>query len=509
MYGLENKNQLYIDQMYVKRHLAAIEADQFNPAAFYNDFLPVMEDRERKYKQYTTKHNAIDDRKPPENSTIIKAFNQIHNSFYNLIVDQKAGYLFGNPITYTIEGDSADNDQAKDWLDDFLRSENMTIKNTITGTQQAACGTSFMLFDIESDGQETRPTLKVIDSWFGYVLDERKAAVYIEDDYVTNIGFMRYLHLITPEKITTYRSVMTGVNVKSDFNKFEEKANLLKVITLAEFKNNADCQSDFETVEDLIDSYDRTVSATQDEIEEFRWAYLLIFGTRIDEDEAKKILGGETGVLNIRDPAGSANFLTKDLPVEFINTYLKMITENIFKFSKSIDVNDPAFAGGSESGEARKWKLIALEFKANMAEVFYKAGLNNLFGAIAAYMNTHDSKDVDAHDIRATFTRTLPVDLSYLAGVISQLGDHLTEEKLLSMLPIVEDPEAEAEAKMEERQRKAKIQATMYEDPYTPDAGGDDDEPTVNNLLDKEKKAAPGPDDEKGKSNANSDKKAT
>ncbi|EDN9533426.1 phage portal protein [Listeria monocytogenes] len=510
-YGTYNTNPLKIDDIYIKKHLALIESGKFNAGAFFADFQPVMNERIRKYKQYTTEHNSIDDRpKPLDSSDMIKAFNKIHNSFYNLIVDQKVGYEFGNPIIYKISDNVSD--ASKEWLQDFLKDQDIFIKNTKNGTQQAATGTSYALLDIESDGKNTSPILRVIDSWNGYVLDEKKAAVYIEDSYTATMGFVKNLYLITPKKITKYQSSINGIYVKPDFQIAQdgEKDNLLEVITLAAFDNNDNMQSDFETVEDLIDSYDRVISSSMDEVEQFRWAYMIIFGTTLNEDEAKKIFKRQTGIINMRDPNGSANFLTKDMPTEFFDSFIKLLSDNIYKFSKTIDTNDPSFAGagGSESGEARKWKLIALEFKANTTEAYFKKGLKNLFAAITAYMNKKlQMDDIDKNDVTAQFTRTLPVDLGYLADVITKITSIVSDETALGMLSVIDDPEAEMEKRRKEQQEKAQISAGMF-DPYNSTFGKmkdgevDDDD---GDLLEEPEKAVVKRNDEKGKSKLEED----
>lgn len=507
-YNLQNTNPLKIDDIYIKKHLAMIANDDFDSSMFFLDFLPVHEERIRKYKQYTTQKNSIDDRQKPE-SQIVKAFNKIHNSYYNLIVDQKVGYTFGEPITYNVSDDAGEG--AREKIRGFLNKQDIFITNTINGTQQGACGVSYALLDIESDGEkETTPTIKVVDSWNGYVLDEKKAAVYLEDDYVINIGFVKRLHLITPEKIQTYRSVVSGLNIKPQFQLEREVGNLLGVITLAEFKNNNDMQADFETVEDLIDGYDRVVSSSQDEVEQFRWAYMFIFGSRLDQEEAEKLYQKQTGILNVKDAGGKAEFVTKDMPTDFFNSYLKLLSDNIYKFSKSIDVNDPAFAGGSESGEARKWKLIALEFKANTTEAFFKKGMNNLLLAIVAYFNIIGGCDkLERNHITMKFTRTLPVDLGYLAGVITQLREVMSDERVLSMLPDIDDPKEEIKKRLEEQKEKAKIQAEMFDSyddkPFNEGGEGHAD----GGILEDEEETTSSGDDEERKSDAEKDKKGS
>jgi len=88
-------------------------------------------------------------------------------------------------------------------------------------------------------------------------------------------------------------------------------------------------------VEALIDAYDKTVSDAQNEIEEFRLAYLLLTGAEIDEDTLIKARA--TGVIEL--PAeGDAKYLTKVLQTEFIENQKNTLERNIFRFLRIFSV---------------------------------------------------------------------------------------------------------------------------------------------------------------------------
>lgn len=447
----QHNNGIKLTTMQEKKHLFKIRNNNFDPNDFIKDFIDIRNERLRKYKQYTTEKNAIDDRKKPE-SDLIKVWNKIHNSFFNLIVDQKVGYVFGNPISYQIEEEVAENE--RDWVKEYLYNQDVFLKDIETGTQQAACGVSYRLLDIETNVIETNANLININSWDAYMLGHKEAAVVLSEDY-TEKGHTQILTLYTKDAIAEYHSTTNEVNSMVGFKLSGEIRNLLGVVPVFEFRNNQEMHSDFETVEDLNDAYDRMISSGADEVEQFRLAYMLITGTDIDGEEAKKIFEGETGILNIPDAKGNATFLTKMMPKEFFEYFVGLLEKNIFRFSKSVDVNDEAFAGGNESGEARKWKLIALEFKANLTESWFEKGLRDMFEGIVAYMRIKlGMNSIVSSNIYADFTRTLPVDLGYLADTLTKLTTILSERTVLGMIPAIDDVDAEMEQKQREREEK-------------------------------------------------------
>ncbi|MDA2281003.1 phage portal protein [Bacillus cereus] len=447
----QHNNGIKLTTMQEKKHLFKIRNNNFDPNDFIKDFIDIRNERLRKYKQYTTEKNVIDDRKKPE-SDLIKVWNKIHNSFFNLIVDQKVGYVFGNPISYQIEEEVADNE--REWVKEYLYNQDVFLKDIETGTQQAACGVSYRLLDIETNIIGTNANLTNINSWNAYMLGHKEAAVVLSEDY-TEKGHTQILTLYTKDVIIEYHSATSDINGMMKFTVAGGMDNLLGIVPVFEFRNNQEMHSDFETVEDLNDAYDRMISSGADEVEQFRLAYMLITGTDIDEPEAKKIFAGETGILNIPDPTGNATFLTKMMPKDFFEYFVGMLEKNIFRFSKSVDVNDEAFAGGNESGEARKWKLIALEFKANLTESWFEKGLRDMFEGIVAYMRIKQGMNsIVSSNIYADFTRTLPVDLGYLADTLTKLTTILSERTVLGMIPAIDDVDAEMEQKQREREEK-------------------------------------------------------
>ncbi|PEO30905.1 phage portal protein [Bacillus toyonensis] len=446
-----NNNGIKLTTMQEKKHLYKIRKNAFDPNEFIKDFIDIRNERLRKYKQYTTEKNAIDDRPKPE-SDLIKVWNKIHNSFFNLIVDQKVGYVFGNPISYQIEEEVSENE--REWVKEYLYNQDVFLKDIETGTQQAACGVSYRLLDIQTSVIETVASLKNINSWDAYVLGHKEAAIVLSEDY-TKKGHTQILTLYTKDLILEYHAAASEINGMIGFDIAGGINNLLGIVPVFEFRNNQEMHSDFETVEDLNDAYDRMMSSGADEVEQFRLAYLLVTGTDLEEDEVKKIMAGQTGIFNIREPDGKAAFLTKMMPKDFFEYFVGMLEKNIFRFSKSVDVNDEAFAGGNESGEARKWKLIALEFKANLTESWFEKGLRDMFEGIVAYMRIKQGMNsIVSSNIYADFTRTLPVDLGYLADTLTKLTTILSERTVLGMIPAIDDVDAEMEQKQREREEK-------------------------------------------------------
>ncbi|MCZ2991802.1 phage portal protein, partial [Acinetobacter baumannii] len=95
-----------------------------------------------------------------------------------------------------------------------------------------------------------------INSWNAYMLGHKEAAVVLSEDY-TEKGHTQILTLYTKDVIIEYHSATSDINGMMKFTVAGGRDNLLGIVPVFEFRNNQEMHSDFETVEDLNDAYDR------------------------------------------------------------------------------------------------------------------------------------------------------------------------------------------------------------------------------------------------------------
>ncbi|MCD0886043.1 hypothetical protein I5C66_09990, partial [Staphylococcus aureus] len=81
------------------KYSTQINEELFDPNDFITEMKPFFDDRERKYKAYTSEENEIDSR-PKPNTKIIKVNNKLHAGLYNTIVDQAADHFTGIPVKW-------------------------------------------------------------------------------------------------------------------------------------------------------------------------------------------------------------------------------------------------------------------------------------------------------------------------------------------------------------------------------------------------------------------------
>lgn len=443
------------------KYSTQINEEVFDPNDFITEMKPFFDDRERKYKAYTSEQNEID-RRPKPNTKIIKVNNKLHAGLYNTIVDQAADHFTGIPIKWDYDITEQRRSIMQRAKDLFL---NNTLKNTKTPKEferltelvndmrfamldsdtarfQGACGVAFRLLEPVKTKEGWQLWASNIEPWKAEKYEN--ADIFIREKYDTHQKkFFEEMKVITKERIRIYSRYIEFnlVGTSGTFKLIEEVENPLETFYLSEFKNNTNRYCDFEVAEELSDAFDRSLSDQQNEVEQFKLAYLAISGSILDEEKAQRIME-QLGILNLPDPQAKVGYVTKDINKDFNEYHLNQLKKMFYTITKSIDFNDEVFKSNA-SGEARKWQIIALEAKTNTKEQYFREGLKEVAETMAAFIKFNDKLDLDVSKIVFTFSRSLPTDIGYLADALPKLSPFVSKRTIINQIPFVKDPDYE------------------------------------------------------------------
>ena len=387
-----------------------------------------------------------------------KLNNKIANDFRSTIVDQIVGYMFGTPITYGINEINYTEQKYKEIMnkiDRFLVLSDIQDLDSETGKMCAICGKAYRLCYINGDGEESVMELL---PWETIVLrdkDRVKYALRYYEFYDENGRESTKIDFYDDTYIYTFTRSNEGFIMSE-----EPKEHLFQFCPIVEFENNKEVMGDFDRVETLINAYDRLVSDNQNELEEFRQAYM-VFDGDVELEKEDIVNARQTGAFAVPKDC-RPYFLTKSVDSSFNDGQRQVLEENIYKFSKSVNMSDEKFSGSTQSGESRKWKLIDLENKAITKERKFSKSLKDMFRVLCSAWNVK-GVDLDYLDIYFSFTRTLPIDLSYYGEVAIKFKGIVADKTLLEMLPIIDDVEYELELQAKEAQQKIEEQMSMME----------------------------------------------
>lgn len=203
-----------------------------------------------------------------------KVNNTLNNSFDSDIVDTKVGYLFGHPITYEFDDqrEPGTTSPTKQLIDDFNLRNHIEDEDSEWGKMATICGYGARLAYVDKEGKER---ITNIDPWevvFITPNDKIHEPEFALRYYETYDGQMK------AEFYDDKRIYFFSTKDSSAFTLDEQKTHLFEGCPLYGLANNKELMADAEKVLELIDGYDRTLSDANNEIEQYRLAYLVLKG---------------------------------------------------------------------------------------------------------------------------------------------------------------------------------------------------------------------------------------
>ncbi|WP_242295162.1 phage portal protein [Bacillus cereus group sp. BfR-BA-01426] len=411
-----------------------------------DEFEPLKQRMINRYERYKASEKGVPifTREFKGDGNKDKVNNKLNNDFFSEIIDTKIGYMFGLPISYSLDHED---DEVLKRIQDFLKANHTEDADAETGKFASICGYGARLLYHDKDGEEKVMNIKPYEAIFltNSSIAEPKYAIRCYPIKVIDGDDFKDGY-----KVEFYNDTLIIEYTGEDLDKLKETnriTNLYKGVPLIGFPNNEELQGDVDKAISLIEGYDRAISDVNSEIEQFRLAYMIFKGVDIDDDTIEKLK--QTGALDVGEN-GEANFLTKDLNDNILEHHLDRLEKNICRFTKHVNLSDESF-GGNLTGVAIRYKLLALETKSGTLEVKFTKSLRQQFKLLFDAWNLRSNKEeLDYLCMTFQFTRNIPVNLADEAEVQAKLQGLISEETRLSLFSAIHDPKAELQKIKEE-----------------------------------------------------------
>ena len=209
-----------------------------------------------------------------------------------------------------------------------------------------------------------------------------------------------------------------------------------------------DEKSIFDCIMSLQDAANELVSSEIDDYSAFCDAYLTLIGVDADVEDIASMKENRVLVL----PEGAAaQWLTKNANDTQVENILKRIHESIYRIAQCPDFSSESFVGGVSSGVAIRYRLTGMETKAGKIEGEMKKALQRRVEIICGIASLKLGEEV-FRDISIDFKRNIPEDYTSIINMINSLKGTVSDSTLLSLLPFVEDVNAELAAVQEQKQ---------------------------------------------------------
>lgn len=363
-----------------------------------------------------------------------KACSHIVKNYCYSIVNNYNGYITGIPIQYSSDTDITELLDIFNY-NDYENEDSQWLRNALI------YGIGYELCYLDEEKKERfkaldpREVIPIYDDSLEqkllYVIRFYEIPSY---DIASSSADYR-VEVYTDLGVSIYRSNSTF----SSFTLLEQFPHYFQQVPVSEFPLNDERASIFDKVISLQDAYNELLSSEVDDFSSFVDAYLVLKGTSIAEEDIP--LMRENRVL-VMDEDDSAEYLTKNISDTQIQNMLQNINDSIHVISNSPDFNDEKFL--ATSGIAMKYKLVGFEnTSASIVSNFIKA-IQKRIELLYAVMGV--IKGDAFADVKIRFTRNLPQDDSTILTLVNGLRGLVSDKTLLSMIPYVEDPDAELEA---------------------------------------------------------------
>lgn len=364
------------------------------------------------------------------------------------------GYMVGVPLKTSYSSDEAINEQ----LRDINRESDADEHNSELVLDCSIYGRAYELL-YRTDKDVTRFTISDVRETF---------VIYDTTIEMNPIAAVRYIqnkfdddstvvYLYSKENIYTYE--LKSVT-DTEYGEPEQQPNYFKGLPIIEYQNNKFRQGDFEDVLSMIDLYDESQSDTANYMTDFNDAMLLITGdVDLDVEGAKKMKESNILMLKPGDAEAGANsvsaqYLIKQYDVSGTEAYKTRLFDNILLVATIPNLLDSNFSG-NQTGEALKMKLFGLSQKRAIKERLFKKSLRDRYRLINNISTTASEGSFDVNDISITFTENLPRSIENELRWFASLGGELSQETLLTLLSILENPLEEMEKIEKERPKRS------------------------------------------------------
>lgn len=340
--------------------------------------------------------------------------NRVNNDFFSEITDIKVGFFAGKAANYTYGDDYLAEEEtggeeaveeASKALSDFVKRNNLYDINMETTKFATICGYAGRLFYIDLEGNERVMSLPPYET------------IILSRTEVTEPGYgvRYYSYLDLNDRLLWKVEFYDGSAIEYYEGQLDSLAfvksepHLFGYCPLQGIPNNRELIGDAEKVLALIDDYDSNYSDNSNDIEGFANAYMVFKNCRVDRNTMAT--ANATGVIGIDvdepDSPYDVSYLTKNIDGSFVNSHLDRAEDNIYRFSKTPNLNDPEFTAAS--GMALRIKMTGLETKTGMFEAKMVSADTFMFKLLASSFSKK-KMPFDPLQCSVKYNRNFPVD---------------------------------------------------------------------------------------------------
>ena len=410
----------------------------------------------KKYYEYdndikTTGIVPVDNYKDP----LRQADNRIAHNFHELLVNEKAAYMFTYPVLFDIDDNRSElNDEVLRILGDDFES---ISKNLCIEASNAGVAWLHYWYGVDEIGDKKSFEYEMVET-------EQIIPVYSNTLKKELVSLFRYYPSVEEQENGQYKNFVCfeywtenkfeiykfegyidGADIRYVPGEYEEVEHAIGAIPFIEFCNNKSRRSDLSKYKDLIDLYDKVMSGFANDLEDIQQIIYILEnygGTNLKEflGDLKRYKAVKTNS-GLQGSSGGVKTLQIEIPVEARKVILEKLKKQIYESGQGLQQDTESF--GNASGVALKFFYRKLELKSGLTETEFRKGFNKLVRAILNYLDKDESLK-----IQQTYTRNMISNDLENAQIAQASAGIIPQKYILRNHPWIDDPE-EAEEEIE------------------------------------------------------------
>lgn len=403
-----------------------------------------------------------------ETSPLRRADNRVPFNYHQILVDQKAAYLFGQMVLLK----SMSEDQAADTFDEKLKELSKRLHRYLgmLAIKASNAGHGWLYPYVNEQGEFKMASMDPLEIIPIYDATIERNLVYVIRHY--GVGKDQMIEFHTPENITVWKN-----------NKLEEERSQFKLgevggawdsIPFIEFNNTPEKMDDLHKYKALIDVFDKTVSLYANDIEDMQQLIFVLVNYGAQDlnqftSDLKKYK-----VVNM-DKDGSLDTLKVDIPVEARIKLLELLDTSIWMSGQGVDPRLKEL--GNLSGTALKQLYGLLELKASQMESEFREAIQKLIDLYKQYLLLTDKTDFSEIEVDQIYTRSMISNTMETITMAQNSKGVISDETIIGNHPWVEDVQLEMDRMKKEteenitnQQKAFGLDADMKMNPLDPNA---------------------------------------
>lgn len=372
-----------------------------------------------------------------------RADNNIHINLASMIVSDVVAYCFGKPMTYDFVKGFAEEQYIRD-----LQYENDEEMENIALAKD--CSKYGLAYEYVGVNENKEPFFKRLNP-----LNTFKV---IDDTILANDVCIITYSIMIPKNQQQYKKgyiytkefrIPFTYKSKVQFGTYEDNLEFPDTLPIVSFKNNDEMLGDYETVLEPLSAYSKLFSCCFDDIDAISNAILIFYNADLNEEDKQDL--NKTRVIGMQGENAKAEYIYKQIDIQSFKVLREALKTEILTICSVPDMSD--VTAYSKSGAAIKYKVLSLEDKRRLKNIYMEKGLRKRLEIISNYVGK--PFDITRNDVNLQFYSNLPTNMELdleLMQLVNAGGKSLFSA--LKQMESVEDAEEEYRLIREEQKSR-------------------------------------------------------